>query len=57
MEELEMARVVEQTDHAARRLIAARPELFARKGRGRGREWKNWKWRELLNKRIMRRGG
>ena len=54
MEKLEMARVVEQTDHAARRLIAARPELFARKGRGRGREWKNWKWRELLNKWIMR---
>ena len=32
MEKLEMARVVEQMDHAALRLTAARPELFARQG-------------------------
>ena len=32
MEELEMARVVEQMDHATLRLMAARPELFARHG-------------------------
>ena len=59
-EKLEMARVVEQQqDHAAIRLMAARPELFAPTGRGGGHpaesrggweRWKNWKWRELLNK-------